>query len=72
MRYFITPCITSRYSDTSEMCWRGCGLVGDFTHIFWDCPKILDFWKNIRKEIKLVLGIDFTLDLASYILGIVP
>ena len=40
--------------------------------MFWDCPKILDFWKNIRKEIKLVLGIDFTLDLASFILGIVP
>lgn len=72
MRYFITPCITSRYSNTSEMCWRGCGLVGDFTHIFWDCPMILDFWKNIRKEIKHVLGIDFALDLALYILGIVP
>ena len=28
MRYVITPCITSRYSDSSEMCWRGCGLVG--------------------------------------------
>lgn len=33
---------------------------------------ILDFWKNIRKEIKHVLGIDFVLDLALYILGIVP
>lgn len=72
MRYFITPSISSRYSNTSEMCWRGCGLAGDFTHIFWDCPKISDFWKNIQKEIKHVLGIDFTLDLALYILGIVP
>ena len=49
IRYFITPSITSRYSNTSQMCWRGCGLVGDFTHIFWDCPKILDFWTNIQK-----------------------
>ena len=33
---------------------------------------ILGFWKDIHKEIKNVLGIDFNLDPALYILGIVP
>lgn len=58
MRYFICPATSSRYSNTSELYWRGCGLVGDFTHIFWDCPKILDFWNKIQREIKHVMGID--------------
>lgn len=72
MRYFDTPIITSNYSNTSKLCWRGCGLVGDFTHIFWDCPKLIDFWKNVQKEIKLILGVNFTLDPALVILGILP
>lgn len=49
LRYFNTPAIASKYSDTSEICWRGCGLMED---IFSDWPKILDFWKNILKEMK--------------------
>lgn len=32
MRYFNTPSVTSKYKNTSELCWRGCGLIGDFTH----------------------------------------
>lgn len=47
-------------------------MVGDITHIFWDCLKLLDFWKNVQKEIKQVLGVNFTLDTALYILGILP
>lgn len=72
MRYFYTPFITSKYSHTTDLCWRECGTVGDTTHIFWDCPKIQDFWKNIQKEIKLILGIEFPLEPALYILGIIP
>ena len=71
-RYFNTPSITSKYSNTSNLCWRGCGRVGDFPHIFWDCPNIQGFWKDVQKQIKRVLGITFTLDPALYILGILP
>ena len=38
-RFFRTPFITSKFGKTSDRCWRGCGLVGDHTDIFWDCPK---------------------------------
>lgn len=47
-------------------------MVGDFTYIFWDCPKIFDCWKNIQKEMKDVLDIDLTLDPTLYILAIAP
>lgn len=72
MRYFNTPSITSKYSNTSDLCWRNCGKVGDFTHIFWDCPKLLDFWKSIQWELGEVLGINLPLDPSTYILGIMP
>ena len=72
MRYFYTPFITSKYSKTTDLCWRECGAVGDYTHIFWNCPKIQDFWKNIQKEIKLIMGIEFPQGPALYILGIIP
>lgn len=72
MRYFYTLFITSKYSNTTDLCWRECGAVGDSTHIFWDCPKIQDFWKNIQKEIKQIMGINFPLEPALYILGIIP
>ena len=34
MRFFRTPVVTSRFADTSDLCWKGCGLVGDHTHIY--------------------------------------
>lgn len=72
MQYFNTPSVTSKYSDTSELYWRGCGLVGDFTHLFLDCPKLQEFWKNVQEEIKKILGINFEMDPALFILGIRP
>lgn len=72
MRFFNTPSVTSKYSNTSDLCWRGCGSVGDFTHIFWDCPKLLDCWKNVQKETKQISGMNVALDPELYILGILP
>lgn len=72
MRYFNTPSVTAKYSKTSDLCWRNCDMVGDFTHIFWDCPKIIDFWKCVKIEIKRILGIDLHLDLTLSIIGILP
>ena len=72
MRYFRTPLITSKWSNTSAQCWRGCGKVGDHTHIFWDCPKLSEYWKKIQREIKTCLFIDIPLEPSHFILGILP
>lgn len=72
MRYFNTPAVITKYSNTSELCWRGCGLVGDYTHIFWDCPKIVEFWKSVQKEISQILGVSLTWDPSICILGLIP
>lgn len=72
MRYFRTPQFTSKWSNTSVQCWRGCGMVGDHTRIFWDCPILSEYWKNVQKEIKKCLSIDMPLEPQYFILGILP
>lgn len=72
IRFFRTPFVTSKYGKTSDHCWRGCGLVGDHTHIFWDCPKLTKYWKDIENEIKRCLGVEIPLEPRFVILGIFP
>lgn len=71
-RYFRTPFITSKWSNTSNHSWRGCGFVRDHTHIFWDCPKISEYWQNVQKEIKKCLCIDLPLEPLHFVLGELP
>lgn len=72
MRYFRAPFVTSKWSNNSSDCWRGCGLLGDHTHIFWDCTKVSEYWKSIQKEITQCLSIDLPMEPIHFILGIVP
>lgn len=44
------------FPNTSDLCWRGCGLLGDFHHIWRDCPTICPFWKEILAQFKDMLG----------------
>lgn len=54
IRYFNTPHMISTFVKETlvALCWRKCGKIGDHTHIFWDCPKIQEFWKcvNMRNQ----------------------
>lgn len=48
IRFFHTPLTISKIvkDPSAALCWRQCGKVGDYTHIFWDCPVILEYWKK--------------------------
>lgn len=47
-------------------------MVGDHTHIFWDCPKIQTFWKNIKGEMERILEKDIPLDPLLFLLDVLP
>uniref|UniRef100_A0A670J5F8 Reverse transcriptase zinc-binding domain-containing protein n=1 Tax=Podarcis muralis TaxID=64176 RepID=A0A670J5F8_PODMU len=32
-------------------CWRKCGVMGTYSHMWWDCPLVNEFWKQIGIEI---------------------
>lgn len=49
-RYFIVPQHVAKFGSMSDECWRGCGQVGDYTHIFWDCPKLSEYWISTYKQ----------------------
>lgn len=36
MLYCNTPSTIAKYNNTSELCWKGCGQVGELKRIFWD------------------------------------
>ena len=39
-RFFKMPSVVSKFADNPAAiyCCRRCGMVGDHSHIFWDCP----------------------------------
>lgn len=35
------------FQGISPLCFRGCELEGSMIHIWWTCPRIRSFWRNI-------------------------
>lgn len=57
MDWYLHPSRLKKiFPNTSDRCWRGCGLLGDFHHIWWDCPHIRPFWEEILAHLKDILG----------------
>ena len=73
-RFFKTPSVVSKFADNPAAiyCWRRCGMVGDHSHIFWDCPMMLPFWKGIKSEIDKVLGINILFTPSQFLLDLTP
>ena len=72
-RFFLTPLRTFTIKNTpTNTCWRKCNMVGDHTHIFWDCPKIKRFWENIKKISEDTLRIDLPMEPQVFILDLYP
>lgn len=73
IRLFQTP-LKSFYSKScpSDKCWRGCGQVGDQTHIFWDCPRNQTFWKTIKDMLGRALGVDIPCHPEIFLLDVFP
>lgn len=47
-------------------------MVGDHTHIFWDCSKIQTFWKNVKEELEKLLSVDLPMDPLLFLLDVFP
>lgn len=48
-RYFKTPAIVSKMGPQyPSSCWRNCGAhIANHTLIFWLCPKLSVFWREV-------------------------
>lgn len=67
----MTPLKAKRWlHTTSDTCWR-CGVdTGSFMHIWWSCPPILDYWKNISEWIKHITDTKIKLNAAARLIHI--
>lgn len=73
-RFFRTPVVASKFVDNPAAiyCWRGCGKVGNRLHVFWDCPRMLGFWKGVKSKIDKYLGIDILFTPGHFLLDLSP
>ncbi len=74
MRFFRVPLVVAKFDSSSQLaqCWRGCGDVGDYVHIFWECPKIQVYWQGVKREISKVLGYDIPMHPVFFLLDGFP
>lgn len=57
-RWYITPDKEHKYqSGKSPYCWRCCKVVVNMFHIWFECPKIKKYWKEILEQIKEITNI---------------
>ena len=54
-------------------CWRQCGsTTANHYHIFWDCPKLKIFWRDIQASLSTVFNTQIPLSFDVLYLGHVP
>lgn len=73
-RVFRTPVITAKMNPACpSSCWRDCGTnIPNHTHVFWSCPKLSIFWKDVFDALRQVFQQDIPQDLAVAVLGVIP
>lgn len=63
-RWYITPGMAHNYQwKVSQLCWRGCKELGTMSHIWWTCPKIKKYWREVLQIIKNITIIEILEDL---------
>lgn len=66
-RFFITPA-QGKYQDTR--CWRLCGADrADHFHVFWGCPLIGCYWRELKKCMDKVMMVDLPFTFEVLYLG---
>ena len=69
VRFFRTP-YQEKYKGANIPCWRQCGsTVANHHHIFWECPKLSVFWKDVQKSLGSVFNSQIPLNFESLYLG---
>lgn len=47
-RWYLVPARIAKFIPTyPPNCFRGCDSLGTHFHIWWQCPIVQEFWKNI-------------------------
>ncbi len=73
MRVYITPeklnKFNSKIPDLCDRCWKDKGTL---LHCLWMCPRIKEFWEEVRVTVQEVLSIRIELEPKFFLLGLYP
>lgn len=59
--------LAKMFPSVVDTCWR-CDAVGaGFSHIWWFCPIIKQFWSNIRLSIQEILAVKVPLNMRGFL-----
>jgi len=68
-RFFCTPAQKRHYTHQSD-CWRLCGeTLANHFHVFWSCPSVAPFWRNVHGVLEAVFGVDIPFDFKTMYLS---
>lgn len=71
-RSYYTPARLAKiYGNTSAECWRCSASPANAEHIFWLCPHIQDFWKEVTACISDLLTVPIPKTIKVCLLGLV-
>lgn len=70
-RIYLTPIrIKKMFANATDLCFKCKKDKGTIIHSFWDCGKILPFWKKIHKVLENILKLNFDMTPALYLLNL--
>lgn len=68
-RWYCTPALLNRlYPSTPDKCWRCHKDKGTLLHIWWSCPLIQTFWKEVCRITSQVTTYELNLTPAQFLL----
>lgn len=69
VRWYMFPALLNKlYLQASNICWQCKKEPGTLFHIFWACPLIISFWKEVGNWIKQLTSVDLGSDPLGYLL----
>lgn len=57
-KYYVPSKSRKIHLDLSPLRWRSCGGQGTHAHIWWGCPLIQPYWKEVLSLIKMINNVD--------------
>lgn len=70
IRFFITPKQKRHCTGEEPKCWRQCGSQdANHWHIFWDCPIIAQFWKDVHKNMESIFNVILPFEFMTLVMG---
>lgn len=63
-------CFKKVFVNASGLCFKCKKDEGTFIHCFWYCDKILPYWKKIHSVMKDLIGLNFDMTPALYLLNL--